>query len=293
MSFFSNWNINKVAQVAKEKVVTLNIPTFTDKGDVDGDTEDDSAVTRALRDYYKEKDGFVPDWLAATAVSPHRISPQKMPQQTANNRPVAPPRMQTGGAPAMLGDIFGDAPRAPVSAPPVQQQQYQPPPPEPQHQQPPPQQAPAPKRPLGLPGGPRGGLPGGPRAGVRPFMAVKREQQQQQRETAQSAPPAQAYQQPPPQQQQAYRQGYSNPAPSGASRQPPPPSGYVGSGASGPRRGFAAAAGETNRSNAGNTRGGNSGNGKPYVSATAPWSNGGDEFDDYGGYGGTPGYYGR
>ncbi|KAF3902361.1 hypothetical protein AA313_de0209188 [Arthrobotrys entomopaga] len=249
MSFFSGWG--KVAQVAKEKVVTLNIPTFSDKGDVDGDTEDDSAVSRALREYYKEKDGFVPDWLTHTAISPNRNLSPNPAANSAYGRPTGPPRMQSGPGQSALGDIFGDAPK---SAPPVQQQQFQPPPPQAQPQ---PQQAasaPAPRRMMGLPGGPRagGGLPGGPRAGVRPFMAVKREQQQQ-REAASSAPPQQqqGYYQAPPPPPQPQAQHLPPPRQTLPPRQTQPPS-------QGGRRTFAD-----------------------------------NSYDNYSGFGGAPGFYGR
>ncbi|RVD83267.1 uncharacterized protein DFL_007661 [Arthrobotrys flagrans] len=258
----SYWS--KFTQAASTKVANFKPPSFTViSSDADhADQEDESAVSRALRTYYKEKDGFVPDWLAPAAVSP--MIPQN-PQMAAPQRQVAPAQMAAGGSPAMLGDIFGDGPAkaAPQplpmrsgmqSAPPVQHHQ---PPPSPQPQQP--QQAPPPQRqPMGLPGGPRGG--------VKPFMALKREQQQ--RQQTQTAPPQQHQQPPPPvaaPRQQSY--GSGPPQPSGGRAQPPP-SGY-GNPAGG-RRGFAAAAGETG--------------------ATAPWSGGGDDFS---GYGGTPGYYGR
>ncbi|KAF3107319.1 hypothetical protein TWF225_004936 [Orbilia oligospora] len=284
----SYWS--KFTQAASTKVANFKPPSFTViSSDADhAEQEDESAVSRALRSYYKEKDGFVPDWLAPAAVSP--MIPQN-PQMAAPQRPMVPAQMATGGSPAMLGDIFGDGPKAapqplPMrsgmqSAPPAQHQQHQPPPPPPQPQQP--QQAPPPQRqPMGLPGGPRGG--------VKPFMALKREQQQ--RQHTQTAPPQQHQQPPPPAaapRQQSY--GSVSPQPSGG-RAPPPPSGY-GNPAGG-RRGFAAAAGETGgRSPAPPGQAGGRAppaNDKPFMSATAPWSGGGDDFS---GYGGTPGYYGR
>ncbi|KAK6511593.1 hypothetical protein TWF481_000508 [Arthrobotrys musiformis] len=263
----SYWS--KFTQAASTKVANFKPPSFAVVINSDADhaeQEDESAVSRALRSYYKEKDGFVPDWLAPAPAGSPMVSQNP---HMAPARQASPAQMATGGgSPAMLGDIFGDSPAkaAPQplpmrsgmqSAPPAQHQQ---PPPPPQQ----PQQAPARG---GLPGGPRGGgLPGGPKGGVKPFMALKREQQQ--RQQTQTAPPQQHQQPPPPAaapRQQSY--GSGPPQPSGGRAQPPP-SGY-GNPAGG-RRGFAAAAGETG--------------------ATAPWSGGGDEFS---GYGGAPGYYGR
>ncbi|KAF3920329.1 hypothetical protein ABW20_dc0100566 [Dactylellina cionopaga] len=239
---FSSWTQAAKNKVSNISVSTLSLPTFTEKTDVDHpENEDESAVSRALREYYKEKDGFVPDWLSP---SPMRTSSPGM--QAAANRAAAPPqKMATGGAQTSLGDIFGNAP------PPQQPQQQQAPPQQqPQAQaQPEPQAAPARRPPVGLPGGPRGG--------VKPFMAMKRERQQ-----AQTAPPQQQQQYQPPPPQNGRQQSY--PPPSAASqRQQQAPAAYSGN--AGGRRTFGDAPGD---------RRGPSSNDKPVMSATAPWSGG-------------------
>ncbi|KAK6344243.1 hypothetical protein TWF696_007885 [Orbilia brochopaga] len=303
--------LSSLTKAAKSKVANISLPSFIDNSDADhGENEDESAVSRALRDYYKERDGFVPEWLSTITTSFMATA-------------TPPPPKPSEGAPAasgMLGDIFsGEAPRQgttpppqqmrrpstkPQSVSPVYPQQYPPPPgppaqPQMQSQpqlQPPQQQPQQPQRsPVGLPSGPRGG--------VKPFMTLKREQQQ--RQQSQTAPP-QTFQQPPPppgppRDHHSYGGGSSHPPPSNNVRQqhPPPPSHAQSYSGSSGRSRFADAAGEPRRpsitptasvpSSRSTTQ---SSSEKPFMSATAPWANSADsEFG--GGWGASPGFYGR
>ncbi|KAF3922735.1 hypothetical protein ABW21_db0207431 [Orbilia brochopaga] len=302
-SFLSN-----LTKVAKSKVANISLPSFIDNSDADhADNEDDTAVSRALRDYYKERDGFVPEWLSTITTSFMATA-------------TPPPPRPSEGAPApsgMLGDIFsGETPRQgttpppppqqlrrpsakPQSVSPVYPQQYPPPPGPPaqpqmasQSQMQPPQQPQ--RQPVGLPSTPN------PRGGVKPFMALRREQQQRH----QTAPP-QTYQQPPPPpappREHSYSGGSTQHHPSNNTRQqhapPPPPQGYSSSSSSGRSR-FADAAGEPRRpsvtpsASSHGSRSTQSSTDKPFVSATAPWANSADnEFG--GGWGASPGFYGR
>ncbi|EWC44831.1 hypothetical protein DRE_06469 [Drechslerella stenobrocha 248] len=281
---FSNLNIGGW----KAKVANISLPSFSDNSDADhGENEDESAVSRALREYYKERDGFVPEWLSTITTA------------------TAPPKPHIdGGQAGMLGDIFsGNASRAtppppqpqqmrrgstkPQSVSPVYPQHHQPPPgpasqpqlqpqpqAQPQQQMPPPQPQQPQRAPVGLPSGPRGG--------VKPFMALKREQQQRQ---AQTAPPQQYHQPPPlpgPPRGESYSGVPSQHPPSNARQPPPPPAG-------GGRSRFAAAAGEPGgRSSAPPAHTAPApraapSTDRPFVSATAPWANSAD--DEFGYYG--------
>src|SRR5438067_7565611 len=69
-----------LASAARSRYANLRLNSFTDaNSDNDHpDNEDESAVSRALRHYYQEKEGFVPDWLtpaiASASAGPSRLS---------------------------------------------------------------------------------------------------------------------------------------------------------------------------------------------------------------------------
>jgi hypothetical protein len=77
--------------------------------DADGDTEDDSHISRVLRAYYTEKGRPYPQWLP-----PDPKAPQPAPAQFASGRQQGPPQMGRGGG---LSDLWD----APAQQPPQQQ----------------------------------------------------------------------------------------------------------------------------------------------------------------------------
>src|SRR5947209_5406185 len=64
-----------LASAARSRYANLRLNSFTDaNSDNDHpDNEDESAVSRALRNYYQEKEGFVPDWLTPAITHPSTV----------------------------------------------------------------------------------------------------------------------------------------------------------------------------------------------------------------------------
>ncbi|KAF2263658.1 hypothetical protein CC78DRAFT_533813 [Lojkania enalia] len=106
-SYFSNLLTNTTSRYNSLRRTLLS-------DEVDGDTEDDTHISRVLRTYYTEKGRPFPPWLP-----PDPKAPQSAPAQfvSSSGRQPGPPHMGRGGG--SLSDLW-DAPQQP---PPQQQQQ--------------------------------------------------------------------------------------------------------------------------------------------------------------------------
>lgn len=76
--------------------------------ETDGDTENDSHISRVLRAYYAEKGRALPEWLPPDSSRPQPVQSQSSYNQQLRRQPQAAPTSRRGGA---LSDLWADTPQ--------------------------------------------------------------------------------------------------------------------------------------------------------------------------------------